>query len=160
MSIKKTSLLSGTVGYDRSPPPPNYGMISANQPTTMPHHIHHGVHAITHSDFYYKIPDMSDPRMIEVSWIIETESGKQFGTSYGYNADRYVISAMKKSIDGFISATPVYRQELFSLTLWERYNQERHYGFKQAGIKVPDPNHETTIYNGPALTVQELAHAA
>ena len=126
----------------------------------MPHHIHHGIHEITHSDFYYKIPDMSDPRAIEVSWIIETESGKQFGRSLGYNSDKRVISAMKKSIDGFISATPVYCQELFSLSTIEWHSMERFHGFKQAGIKVPEPNHETTIYNGPALTVQELAHAA
>ena len=135
-------------------------MISADQPTTMPHHIHRGVHSLTHSDFYYRTPDMSDPRAIEVSWIIETESGKQFGTSFGYISDKRVISAMKKSIDGFISATPVHRQELFSLSIWERYSMERLHGFIQAGINVPEPNHETTVYNGPALTVQELAHAA
>ena len=135
-------------------------MISAEQPTTMPHYIHHGVHCITHSDFWYKTPDLSDPRYIEISWIIETESGKQFGSSIGYTADRYVISAMKKSIDGFISATPVHRQDLFSLTIWERYAQDRLHGFIQAGIKVPDPNDEQWGCGGSALTVQELAHAA
>ena len=141
-------------------PPPNYGMISADQPTTMPHRIHRGVHTIYHSDFWYRTPDMSDPRGIRVSWIIETESGKQFGTSFGYNNDKYVIRAMKKGIDGFISATPVYRQEVFSLSIEERYFMEDHHGFKQAGIKVPEPNHETWSYSGTALTVQELAHAA
>ena len=105
---------------------------------------------------------MSDPRAIEVSWIIETESGKQFGRSLGYTSDKRVISAMKKSIDGFISATPVYRQELFSLNAVDRYSRgcKPNYGFKQAGINVPDPNHETMVFDGPALTVQELAYAA
>ena len=126
----------------------------------MPHSIYHGVHSITHSDFYYKTPDMSDPRAIEVSWIIETESGKQFGTSFGYSSDKRVINVMKKSIDGFISATPVYRQEFFSLSLWERYVMHRLHGFIQAGINVPEPNHETMVFDGPALTVREVAHAA
>ena len=126
----------------------------------MPHSIYHGVHSITHSDFWYKTPDMSDPRAIEVSWIIETESGKQFGTSFGYSSDKRVINVMKKSIDGFISATPVHRQELFSLSIWERYVMHRLHGFIQAGIKVPEPNHETTVFHGPALTVREVAHAA
>ena len=126
----------------------------------MPHSIYHGIHSLTHSDFYYKVPDMSDPRAIEVSWIIETESGKQFGKSFGYKNDKYVISAMKKSIDGFISATPVHRQELFSLSTIERYYREPLHGFKQAGINVPDSTDETMIFDGPALTVQELAYAA
>ena len=125
----------------------------------MPHSIYHGVHSITHSDFYYKRPDMSDPRAIEVSWIIETESGKQFGTSFGYISDKRVISAMKKSIDGFISATPVYRDELFAIDIIKRRSRGRYYGFKQAGINVPDPNHETKIFGGPALTVRELAQS-
>ena len=135
-------------------------ILSSVQTKAMPHSIYHGVHSITHSDFYYKTPDMSDPRAIEISWIIETESGKQFGTSFGYNSDKRVINVMKKSIDGFISATPVHRQELFSLSVIERHSMGRLYGFKQAGINVPDPNHETMVFDGPALTVQELAHAA
>ena len=126
----------------------------------MPHSIYHGVHSITHSDFYYKTPDMSDPRAIEISWIIETESGKQFGTSFGYNSDKRVINVMKKSIDGFISATPVHRQELFSLSTIDRHHLGRLYGFKQVGINVPDPNDETRVFGGPVLTVKELAHSA
>ena len=35
VSIKKTSLLSGTVGYDRSPPPPPQLWYDFSQPTTM-----------------------------------------------------------------------------------------------------------------------------
>ena len=102
---------------------------------------------------------MSDPRAIEVSWIIETESGKQFGTSFGYISDKRVISAMKKSIDGFISATPVYQDELFAIDIIKRRSRGRCCGFKQAGINVPDPNHRAKIFGGPALTVRELAQS-
>tara|TARA_R100000406_G_scaffold61520_2_gene42826 strand:- start:409 stop:789 length:381 start_codon:yes stop_codon:yes gene_type:complete len=126
----------------------------------MPYYIHQGVHRITHSDFYYKTPDFDDSRAVEVSWIVETENGRQFATSFGYNADRYVISTMKKSIDGFISATPVYRDEMYGDRIMSRVQVVSNYGFKQAGVNVPEPTAETMIFGGDPLTVQEVAHAA
>ena len=126
----------------------------------MPHSIYHGVHSITHSDFYYKTPDFNDSRAVMMYWIIDTETGKQFGTSLGYTSDKRVISVMKKSIDGFISATVVHRDELFSLDIVERHARGRLYGFNQAGITVPDSVEETPVFGGPALTVGELVQSA
>ena len=123
----------------------------------MPHSIYHGVHHVTHSDFYYKCPDLSDPRATEIYWIIETESGKQFGKTMGYGSDKRSITAMKKSIDGFISATPVHRHDYFN----EESVEMMHHcdGFVKAGIVLPEYE-GTYVFGGPARTVKELSYAA
>lgn len=123
----------------------------------MPYCIYHGLHELTHSDFYYKYTDFSDPRAIQISWIIETEVGKQFGVSFGYKSDKSAINVMKKSIDGFISATPVYRLDWFPRGM-EVFEPPVNYGFKLAGISVPEPSAETALFGGPALTVEKVAH--